>query len=169
MSLLLLAIGILIGAVLGLTGAGGSVLAVPLLLLCLNLDPASATGLALGVVAASSGYGAIQRILHKEVLWIPALLFGVSGALFAPPGRMLVSYLSPVWLLGSFSFLSAIIAVRMFLQSIQHPEQARVVRGDGGDGENEPLLCRLNETGRFDWRIRCMASLAGGGVVTGLL
>ena len=93
MSPLLLVIGILIGAVLGLTGAGGSVLAVPLLLICLKLDPASATGLALGVVAASSGYGAIQRIRQREILWIPAALFGISGAIFAPPGRLLASHL----------------------------------------------------------------------------
>ena len=73
MTLLLLTIGVLIGAVLGLTGAGGSVLAVPLLVLLLHLDPASATGLALGVVAASSIYGSIQRIRHREMLWIPAI------------------------------------------------------------------------------------------------
>jgi uncharacterized membrane protein YfcA len=169
MPLLLPAIGLLIGAVLGLTGAGGSVLAVPLLLLLLKLDPASATGLALGVVAASSGYGAIQRIRQQEVLWIPAALFGISGGLFAPPGRLLASYLPPVWLLGSFTLLSLVIATRMFMQSIQHPEQARVVRAEAGDGAAEPLLCKLSETGRFDWRVRCMAGLVGGGVITGLL
>lgn len=169
MSFLLLAIGILIGAVLGLTGAGGSVLAVPLLLLFLKLDPASATGLALGVVAASSAYGAIQRIWQKEILWIPAALFGISGAIFAPPGRLLASHLPSTWLLGSFSVLSIMIAVRMFLLSIRHPEQTRVVRADGGGGKAEPLLCKLSGTGRFDWRLRCMAGLAGGGVITGLL
>jgi uncharacterized membrane protein YfcA len=169
MSPLLLVIGILIGAVLGLTGAGGSVLAVPLLLICLKLDPASATGLALGVVAASSGYGAIQRIRQREILWIPAALFGISGAIFAPPGRLLASHLPSEWLLGSFSVLSLVIAVRMFLQSIQHPELAKVVRADSGDSTQEPLLCRLSDTGRFDWRVRCMAGLSVGGVLTGLL
>jgi uncharacterized membrane protein YfcA len=169
MSPLLLVIGILIGAVLGLTGAGGSVLAVPLLLICLKLDPASATGLALGVVAASSGYGAIQRIRQREILWIPAALFGISGAIFAPPGRLLASHLPSEWLLGSFSVLSLVIAARMFLQSIQHPELAKVVRADSGDSTQEPLLCRLSDTGRFDWRVRCMAGLSVGGVLTGLL
>ena len=169
MSPLLLVIGILIGAVLGLTGAGGSVMAVPLLLVFLRLDPASATGLALGVVAASSCYGAIQRIRQQEILWIPALLFGLTGAVFAPPGRLLANHLSPEVLLAGFGVLSVIIAVRMFWQSIQHPELAKVVRADSGDGTHEPLLCKLSETGRFDWRLRCMAGLAGGGVITGLL
>lgn len=169
MAFLLLTMGILIGAVLGLTGAGGSVLAVPLLLLLLHLDPVAATGLALGVVAASSAYGAIQRIRHGEILWIPALLFGATGAVFAPPGRLLASHLSPDSLLAGFGVLSVIIAGRMAWQSIEHPELATVVRASRGDGAPEPLLCQLSETGRFDWRLRCMAGLAGGGVITGLL
>lgn len=170
MSVLLLFVGTLIGAVLGLTGAGGSVLAVPLLLFLLHLEPAAATGLALGVVAASSAYGAVQRIRQREVLWIPALLFGASGALFAPPGRWLAGLVSPTVLLASFAGLSLLIAARMLQQSISRPELARVVRaGDSLTEPPEPLLCRLSDSGRFDWRLRCMAGLAGGGVLTGLL
>ena len=113
MTLLLLTIGVLIGGVLGLTGAGGSVLAVPLLVLLLHLDPASATGLALGVVAAGSIYGSIQRVRHREVLWIPAILLGLCGVVVAPIGRILTAQVSPTFLLVSFSVLSVAIAARM--------------------------------------------------------
>lgn len=169
MTLLLLAIGLLIGAVLGLTGAGGSVIAVPLLLVLLQLEPASATGLALGVVAASSIYGAIQRIRQQEILWIPAILFGISGAIFAPGGRLLSTQVTPQFLIASFAFLSVAIALRMFWQSIRQPEQSAVVRAGGGDSRKEPLLCRFSDTQKFDWRLRCMAGLSLGGVLTGLL
>lgn len=169
MTLLLLAIGVLIGAVLGLTGAGGSVLAVPLLVLLLHLEPASATGLALGVVAASSIYGSLQRIRHREILWIPALIFGISGVVVAPIGRMLSTQVAPAFLLIGFAFLSLAIAARMLWQSIRQPEQSIVVRAGGGSGETEPLLCRFGDTGKFDWRFRCMAGLTVGGVLTGLL
>jgi uncharacterized membrane protein YfcA len=169
MTAILLLIGVLIGAVLGLTGAGGSVLAVPLLMLCLAVDPVTATGLALGVVAISSAYGAIQRIRHREILWIPALLFGISGMVFAPIGRWLSTQTSPVVLLGSFALLSLAIAARMLWQSIREPEQASVVRAGSGNGSKEPLLCRFSETQHFDWRLRCMAGLTSGGVLTGLL
>lgn len=170
MAILLLAVGVVIGAVLGLTGAGGSVLAVPLLLFLLQLPAAEATGLALGVVAVSSAWGAVQRIRQREVLWIPALMFGATGALLAPPGRWLAGQLPPAILLGGFAMLSLAVAARMLQQSITAPEQASVVRaGDSLAVSPEALLCRFSDTGHFDWRLRCMAGLAGGGMLTGLL
>jgi uncharacterized membrane protein YfcA len=171
MMIILLAIGLLIGAVLGLTGAGGSLLAVPLLMLALKLDPASATGLALGVVAMSSTYGAIRRIQHKEVLWIPAILFGTSGVIFAPAGRWLATQCSSRFLIGSFALLSVIIAGRMLWQSIRRPEQSSMVRATSSDEvtENEALLCRFSPTQRFDWRLRCTLGLTLGGILTGIL
>jgi uncharacterized membrane protein YfcA len=162
-------IGILIGAVLGLTGAGGSVLAVPLLLLLLHLDPTAATGLALGVVAASSAYGAVQRIRQSEILWIPALLFGTCGALLAPVGRLFANTMDPEALLAGFALLSMMIAARMIWQSIEHPEQAKVVRANAGEANHEPLLCRFSETGRFELKLRCITGLSIGGILTGLL
>ena len=44
-----LIIGALVGVVLGLTGAGGSLFAVPLLILGLGVSANQATGLALGI------------------------------------------------------------------------------------------------------------------------
>lgn len=169
MTPVLLGIGMLIGAVLGLTGAGGSVLAVPLLMLLLDLDPVSATGLALGVVAASAVFGSIQRIRHREILWIPALFLGLSGIVAAPVGRVVSAHVSPGFLTTSFSLLTLLIAARMVWQSIREPEQSRVVRAGGGMQAADSLLCRFSETQRFDWRFRCMAGLTVGGVLTGLL
>lgn len=169
MGLLLLAIGAVIGAVLGLTGAGGSVLAVPLLILVLGIDPVSATGLALGVVAASALFGSIQRIRHREILWIPALFLGISGVVVAPAGRLLSAQVAPGFLTASFALLTLVIAARMVWQSIHQPQQSIVVRAGGGTEADTSLLCRFSETQRFDWRFRCMAGLTAGGVLTGLL
>jgi len=167
--ILLLGIGILIGAVLGLTGAGGSVLAMPLLLLLLGLEPSAATGLALGVVAISSVYGSTKSIRHKQVLWIPVALFGISGALLAPVGRLLAHQVSDTVLLTGFAALSSAIAARMLWQSIYHPEQANVVRASVDYSPSDPLLCQLSDSGKFDWRPRCITGLTVGGIMTGLL
>ena len=162
-------IGAIIGLVLGLTGAGGSVLAVPLLVVFLHLSAAQATGLALGVVAASSLFGALGRIIERQVLWIPVLLFGASGVVFAPVGRLLSNLVSQQTLTLSFVILSVIIALRMAWQSWHQREQAVIVRAHPAAGEAEPLLCRFSESQHFDWRFRCMAGLTVGGVLTGLL
>jgi uncharacterized membrane protein YfcA len=169
MTLILLGIGLLIGAVLGLTGAGGSLLAVPLLLLLLKLDPSEATGLALGVVAVSSAYGALSRLKHHEIFWVPAVLFGVSGMVLAPIGRHLATAVDPTVLVTSFVVLSSLIAAHMFWQSIKNPEQASVVRAGGGGTVGDALLCRFSENRHFDWRLRCMSGLIVGGILTGLL
>lgn len=169
MILTLLIIGLLIGAILGLTGAGGSLLAMPLLLVVLKLPPTAATGLALGVVAASSLYGVIQHFSHKKILWVPAILFSISGALFAPVGRVAAAYVPDTLLLIGFSLLSLIIAARMLWQSIRKPEEALIVRAANSDAPAESLLCRFNDKQSFDWRLPCIASLAVGGLVTGLL
>ena len=46
--------GTLIGAVLGFTGAGGSVLAIPMLIQIFHLSPHNAMGMSLGIVSASA-------------------------------------------------------------------------------------------------------------------
>jgi uncharacterized membrane protein YfcA len=169
MFLLLFSIGLAIGAILGLTGAGGSVIAVPVLLLTLGISPAQATGLALGVVAASSLYGSWQRLQHREILWVAVGLFMLGGILMAPLGRWVAHQMEASRLMAGFMLLSSAIAIRMLWQSIRHPEDARVVRARNSDAETSPLLCRFGDRGQFDWRLRCMIGLSGGGLVTGFL
>lgn len=164
-----LLIGFAIGIVLGLTGAGGSVLAVPLLAVFLDLPATEATGLALGVVAASSLYGAAIRIIQKQILWVPALLFGISGMLFAPPGRWLSTLVDPWLLKAAFAALSAIIAARMFWQSGTADEELLHVRATSEPLAEVTLQCVQSGNGSIDLRPRCLAGLVGGGVATGLL
>jgi len=61
-------IGVVIGLVLGLTGAGGSVFAVPLLILLLSLPVSDAVGIALGAVVISALYGTISSLRFKSIL-----------------------------------------------------------------------------------------------------
>jgi uncharacterized membrane protein YfcA len=76
---MLLLIGTLIGLVLGLTGAGGSVFAVPMLMLLAGLPMTSAVGISLGAVAASSFYGSLRTLCNQKrratVLWLPGLFW----------------------------------------------------------------------------------------------
>ncbi|WP_312361078.1 TSUP family transporter, partial [Stutzerimonas balearica] len=73
-----LGIGIVLGLLLGLTGAGGSLVALPLLL-SLHLPLRDAIGVSLGAVAMSAFVGAVPRARLGQVAWRPALLLALCG------------------------------------------------------------------------------------------
>ena len=163
-------IGLLIGLVLGLTGAGGSVLAVPLLVLCLHLPLQDASGIALGAVAASAVSGAVARFRDDQVLWVPALILAVGGVALAPLGHWLALGLPEKVLAAGFVLLALIIAVRMWRQAVRQPEMARVIRADPNQRTGESaMLCPFSPTGQFQLQPRCIAGLGCGGLAVGVL
>lgn len=165
---MLLTIGVVIGLLLGLTGAGGSVFAVPLLILAVGMAPADAAGISLGAVAASTIYGCLRNWRAKQMLWLPGLILAASGAVFAPLGKWIGLQLPADWLLGGFSLLAMVISWRMWKSS--NPEDARIVRA--GDFSQEPragLLCNLSRKGEFELKPRCVSGLLIGGSLVGLL
>jgi hypothetical protein len=68
-----------IGAVLGLIGAGGAVVAVPAFIYLFGFAPLEATTASLAVVAVSAATGAIPRIRLNQVRMRQALLFWGLG------------------------------------------------------------------------------------------
>lgn len=167
---MLLLIGLIIGLVLGLTGAGGSVFAVPLLVLLGGLSMGDAVGISLGAVAASTLYGSFRNWRGKNILWTPGIILAATGAITAPMGKWLGMQTPELWLLIGFNLLAIIIAARMWLSATRTPEQASVVRAGNFSLEPSPgLLCNLSKTGQFELRPRCVSGLVMGGIVVGLL
>lgn len=167
---MLLLIGIMIGMVLGLTGAGGSVFAVPLLMLFAGLPMSEAAGISLGAVAASTFYGCFRNFRANKILWLPGVILAVSGAVTAPLGKWLGIQIPEFWLLLGFSALAITIAIRMWLSAIHDPEAATVVRAGNFSSTSTPgLLCNLSHTGQFELRPRCLSGLLIGGALVGLL
>jgi len=167
---MVLLIGLIIGLVLGLTGAGGSVFAVPLLMLMGGLSMGDAVGISLGAVAASTLYGSIRNWRGKNILWVPGVILAVTGAFTAPLGKWLGMQIPELWLLVGFNALAIIIALRMWLSATRTPERARVVRAGNFSAEPSPgLLCNLSKTGQFELRPRCVSGLVIGGTLVGLL
>jgi len=167
----LVLIGVLIGLILGLTGAGGSVFAVPLLILLGGLPMTEAVGLSLGAVAASTLYGSARSAWQQHpVLWKPGTILAIVGAITAPLGKWLGLQVSESMLVIGFSVLALIIALRMWSSAQSDPQAARIVRaGDFSSTLRPELLCKLNQTGQFELRPRCVSGLLVGGVVVGLL
>ncbi|WP_323816157.1 sulfite exporter TauE/SafE family protein [Cellvibrio sp. NN19] len=170
---MLLLIGIIIGLVLGLTGAGGSVFAVPLLMLLAGMPMADAAGISLGAVAASTLYGSLRNARQKQsapLLWRPGVILATAGAISAPAGKWLGLQLDEHLLLIGFTLLAGIIALRMWISSSNNPAAASVVRaGNFTDTPSPGLICHLSKTGQFELRPRCVSGLLIGGLIVGLL
>ena len=160
-------IGIIIGAILGLTGSGGSLFAVPLLMLFLGLPLADATGVALGAVAVTAAFGVIQRD-KSEIVWLPALFILVFGVLFAPVGRWLTLFIDETVILSTFSVLVLWDAYKMWSQAKQEPNVAQAIRAEL---KHELETFDAGAPERRSYRSYVTASLAGVlvGVTSGVL
>lgn len=159
-------IGVVIGLLLGLTGAGGSIFAVPLLMLVLQLPASEAMGVSLGAVAVSALVGAANQ--HRNILWLPAVLLTVGGLISAPLGKIVALHMTEWWLVLSFTLIAIAVAYRMFRQASSEPELAAYVRGGAPiEQQDSSLACRLSASGQFQMRPKCIAGLSMGGIVIG--
>lgn len=70
---------LLIGLVLGLTGGGGSILTVPILVYLMHINPVTATGYSLFIVGTTSAFGAIQNYKKKLVDIKNGFLFAIPS------------------------------------------------------------------------------------------
>ncbi|MET4696002.1 sulfite exporter TauE/SafE family protein [Endozoicomonas lisbonensis] len=169
-----LLIGLFIGLVLGLTGAGGSVFAVPLLLL-VHVPLHQAIGLSLGAVAISAAIGAINKLPSGQIQWLPAVIFLTLGMITAPLGNWLNHFIEEAYLLTGFCILVLIVASRLWHQAEKQSDHTYSVRAtsdrtakDISDSESCASSGLVNNTGN-KISARCFIPLSLGAMVTGLL
>jgi uncharacterized membrane protein YfcA len=162
--------GLIIGAVLGLTGAGGSVFAVPMLMLMLTLEPQQAIGISLGAVSLCSAYGVMISLKSRQIMWVPAMLFAIVGSLFTPAGTYINQLIPTPILLGSFALLVVMVATRMWRQANQQPSDTAVVRASTPEvSTDNTVLCRVNDFQPFKVGPRCIIGMSIAASVTGVL
>lgn len=163
-------VGILIGLILGLTGAGGSVFAVPLLIWVVGLDPSQAMGVSLGVVAIAAMFGVVARLRSGEIQWLPALVYATLGSAFTPAGQWLNQRIDEQWLMTGFGGLVLVVALRLWLQASRSPQETKAVRASVGAAQDEGgAVCRMINDQPFRIGLPCAAGMSGGAIVTGLL
>lgn len=109
-----LGFGLVVGALLGLIGGGGSILAVPALVYGVGMPMAGAVPSSLVVVGASSAVGVLPR-LRRSVNWHLALAIGVTGAMTAFAGAAVNRLLDQQALLLIFAVIMVVAGVRMIL------------------------------------------------------
>lgn len=154
-------LGVCVGVVLGLTGAGGAVLSVPLLTLVIGLPLVQAAPIGLLAVTVSAGLGAAIALRKGILRYKAAMLMAAAGALLSPAGIALAHFVPEPLLTAIFSLLLFWIGTNTWLRA-HAPDGAR-------HSTREPP-CRLNPTtGRFRWTPPCARALAGSGLAAGFL
>lgn len=155
-----------VGLVLGLTGAGGGIFAVPALVFGLGWGVPQAGPVALLAVGASAAVGSAQGLRAGIVRYRAAILMAGIGICVAPLGTWMAHRLPERWLVGLFALAMLIVAARMY----------RASRGGAGKKHEHgasatcaPLPpCRLDpSTGRLHWTRRVASTLGAIGAVSG--
>jgi uncharacterized membrane protein YfcA len=125
--------GSIVGLSLGLTGGGGSIFAVPLLIYGLGFEFTQATALSLGIVAATALFGAVLHRGQGHVLWRHGIVLGAGGLLGLPAGTRIAASLSERTALIMFSCLMVFIGARMLMPRKDARHQERGGEHLGGD------------------------------------
>jgi uncharacterized protein len=160
-----LAFGSLVGFSLGLTGGGGAIFAVPLLVYGLQLPTREAVGVSLITVGATAAVAFARRLRHRAVELPTGLLFAVAGMVTAPVGAWLSGQIPEAVLLVLFGGLMLVIASRMWIKASQQAPSAVCVPLDDHAGPT----CRRDPLGELHVTSRCAMLLAVVGLAVGIL
>lgn len=164
MPTLSLIFGAIVGLSLGLTGGGGAIFAVPLLVYGLSIDPRQAVGISLAAVGMTSLIGFFGRWKAGQVEVGTGLLFAVAGMIGAPIGSWLSFLIPESLLLTLFSLLMLVVAIRMWRKTGPAESQPICATGDT-DGPT----CRRDAEGDLCLTSPCAVLLGIVGVLTGVL
>jgi uncharacterized protein len=137
------ALGVIVGLVLALTGAGGGVIAIPLLVFGLHLPAQQAAPVGLLAVGLAAALGAALGLSQGIVRYRAAGLIGLAGMSAAPLGVIAAQHLPNRPLLAAFAVVLIYTAFRMLRKTadaIPKTEKirARINRGAPTLG----LLCQ---------------------------
>ncbi|MDJ0420001.1 sulfite exporter TauE/SafE family protein [Rhodococcus opacus] len=145
-----LALGAIIGVLLGLLGGGGSILAVPALVFGLGLDLEQAIPISLLVIGVASLAGAVPKIREHQVNWRMAGVFAACGIPATFAGSAVGRLLPQSVVMVGFAAVMVVAGIRMLMD-----------RGDTG------TACEVGDSG-IDWR-RCAPRSIPAGVAVGFL
>ena len=167
--LLTLLSGGIVGFSLGLTGGGGAIFAVPLLVYGLGVAPREAVGISLAAVGVTSFFGFLGRWRARKVEIRTGLVFAVAGMLGAPIGSWLSGLIPETVLLTLFAVLMLILALRMWSKASEPGSAGLPVACSTEAADVDGPACRRDNNGNLLLTSRCAWLLAFVGVATGVL
>lgn len=167
--LLTLAFGGIVGFSLGLTGGGGAIFAVPLLVYGMGVAPREAVGISLASVGMTAFVGFVGRLRARQVEMRTGLVFSAAGMLGAPIGSWLAGMIPEAVLLALFALLMLVVALRMWGKAAETTSAELPVARSTEATDVDSEVCRRDRDGNLLLTSRCAWLLAGIGIATGVL
>ena len=162
-----IALGLFIGFVLAITGAGGAILSLPLLVFFLDLKMIDAAPISLMAIMLSAGIAAVLGLRSGIVRYKAAGLLASFGVLFAPLGVYVAHQLPEKVLAVLFVIVLLIVSWRSF-QKFQTP--TLLIGDDCDDKEKVEPACAVNPaTSKLFWTAPCAKRLILTGGLSGFL
>ncbi|WP_353428378.1 sulfite exporter TauE/SafE family protein [Polynucleobacter sp. MWH-UH19D] len=157
------ALGMFIGILMGLTGAGGGILSVPLLVFAFHMPISQAGPIALTAVALSAGLGAAIGLSSKVLRYKAAVFMAIFGLILSPLGLWVAQRAPNTPMLLIFSGVLIYVSSKMFIQATQTIAGKPPVL-------TSPPPCQLDlSIGKLIWTVPCARSLMFAGACAGFL
>lgn len=158
-------LGSFVGVVLALTGAGGAIIAVPLLVFGLHLGVAEAVPIALLAVCLSATLGALIALKQKKVRYRAAGFIALTGAIVAPVGLWAAQKLPNTPLSLLFAVILMYVAFDIYRQSMRNDDFVEMPTS-----KTFAAPCLLDVVGgRLIWTAPCVSALTLSGLFAGFL
>lgn len=155
-------LGAIVGLMLALSGAGGGIIAVPLLVFVLGISIQQAAPIGLLAVGLSAAIGATLAFRQGQLRYRAASLIGLFGILAAPLGVFIAHQLPSEPLMLGFALILIGLASKTLLKSRDRHANPRIPA--------QAKTCQINtSSGRFIWNKPCAVTLSATGIVSGFL
>ena len=153
------------GVALALTGGGGTLISVPLLIAVGGLTTMDAMNTALFAVGVMAAAGAARRWRRGEAHLGLGLFFALGGIVGAPVGALLQPLIPSVILSALLALVMLVVAIRTWLSGARPlPVTSTYLPPALHRGR-----CALSSDGRLHMTSRCIPVLAVTGLGTGIL
>ncbi|MCU0707787.1 MAG: sulfite exporter TauE/SafE family protein [Pirellula sp.] len=166
---LTLLFGGVVGLSLGMTGGGGAIFAVPMLVYGLQVPARESIAISLAAVGATAMVGFVRRLKEGGVEVVTGLLFAVAGMVGAPAGTWIASRIPDRVLLLLFAGLMLVVAIKMWMQATKRSRPKLLNDLDCKEKPNPNPTCQRDDQGRLLLSSRCAMLLMVLGVATGIL
>lgn len=153
-------LGLAIGVLMGVTGAGGGVLAVPALVFGLGIAMQEAAPISMVAVSIAAGVGAAEGLWRRVVRWRAAIVIAIAAAPFTALGVTIAHRMPDLALRIVFVGVLGFVAWRQLASRAPRAE-AEHLAARGHVATLSP------QTGRFVWTRRAWAGFSAIGAAMG--